>query len=45
MKATTQDRYGPADVLEFKDIAKPVAKAGEVLVRVHAAAIDAGACT
>jgi NADPH:quinone reductase-like Zn-dependent oxidoreductase len=39
MKAMVQDRYGPPDVLELKDIDKPVAKDGEVLVRVHAASV------
>ncbi|MEG3631429.1 NAD(P)-dependent alcohol dehydrogenase [Streptomyces poriticola] len=44
MKAIVQDRYGTADVLEFRDIGKPVADGDEdVLVRVHAAGVDAGA--
>jgi NADPH:quinone reductase-like Zn-dependent oxidoreductase len=42
MKALTQDTYGPAGVLQFKDIDMPVAGPDEVLVKVHAAAIDAG---
>ncbi|MET0233190.1 MAG: NAD(P)-dependent alcohol dehydrogenase [Kibdelosporangium sp.] len=42
MKAITQDTYGSADVLEYKDIDKPVAGPDEVLVRIHAAAVDAG---
>jgi NADPH:quinone reductase-like Zn-dependent oxidoreductase len=37
MKAITQDRYGSADVLEFKDIQVPVVGENDVLVRVHAA--------
>jgi NADPH:quinone reductase-like Zn-dependent oxidoreductase len=37
MKAITQDRYGSADVLEFKDIEEPVVGENDVLVRVHAA--------
>jgi NADPH:quinone reductase-like Zn-dependent oxidoreductase len=37
MKAIVQDRYGSADVLEFRDIEVPVAGPEEVLVRVHAA--------
>jgi NADPH:quinone reductase-like Zn-dependent oxidoreductase len=42
VKAIVQDRYGSADVLELREIDKPVMKDGEVLVRVHAAAIHAG---
>jgi NADPH:quinone reductase-like Zn-dependent oxidoreductase len=37
MKAIVQDRYGSADVLEFRDIEEPVVGENEVLVRVHAA--------
>lgn len=38
MKAIVQDRYGPPDVLELKDIDRPEANDDEVLVRVQAAA-------
>jgi len=41
MKAIVQDRYGPPDVLELRDIDAPAAGAGEVLVRVQAAAVNA----
>jgi len=37
MKAIVQDRYGSADVLEFRDIDEPVVGEDDVLVRVHAA--------
>src|SRR5918992_5472949 len=37
MKAIVQDRYGSADVLEFRDIEDPVVGESDVLVRVHAA--------
>jgi NADPH:quinone reductase-like Zn-dependent oxidoreductase len=37
MKAIVQDRYGSADVLEFRDIDEPKVGENEVLVRVHAA--------
>ncbi len=40
MKAIVQDRYGSADVLQFKDIDKPVPGADDVLIRVHAAGLD-----
>ncbi|HET9310235.1 MAG TPA: NAD(P)-dependent alcohol dehydrogenase [Actinomycetota bacterium] len=37
MKAIVQDRYGSADVLEFRDIEEPSAGENDVLVRVRAA--------
>jgi NADPH:quinone reductase-like Zn-dependent oxidoreductase len=37
MKAIVQDRYGSADVLEFRDIEEPVVGENDVLVRVYAA--------
>jgi NADPH:quinone reductase-like Zn-dependent oxidoreductase len=37
MKAIVQDRYGSADVLEFRDIEEPTVGENDVLVRVHAA--------
>jgi NADPH:quinone reductase-like Zn-dependent oxidoreductase len=42
MKAIVQDRYGSAEVLEARDIAKPEIGDNEVLVRVHAASIHVG---
>jgi NADPH:quinone reductase-like Zn-dependent oxidoreductase len=36
MKAIVQDRYGSPNVLQCKDIDKPVVSDDEVLVRVHA---------
>jgi NADPH:quinone reductase-like Zn-dependent oxidoreductase len=40
MKAIVQEKYGsPYDVLDLKDIDKPVVKDDEVLVRVHAASV------
>ncbi|MDP9795324.1 NADPH:quinone reductase-like Zn-dependent oxidoreductase [Catenuloplanes nepalensis] len=42
MKAIVQQRYGPAPaVLEVGEVATPVAGPGDVLVRVHAAAVNA----
>jgi NADPH:quinone reductase-like Zn-dependent oxidoreductase len=37
MKAIVQDRFGSADVLEFRDVEEPVAGDEDVLVRVRAA--------
>jgi NADPH:quinone reductase-like Zn-dependent oxidoreductase len=42
MKATVQDTYGSTDVLELRDIDKPVPTDNEVLVRVHAAGLHRG---
>jgi NADPH:quinone reductase-like Zn-dependent oxidoreductase len=42
MKAIVQDTYGDADVLRFDDLDLPTVGVGDVLVRVHAAGIDAG---
>ncbi|MDK1342302.1 NAD(P)-dependent alcohol dehydrogenase [Streptomyces sp. 378] len=41
MKAVVQDRYGSADTLEYREVDRPVPGAGEVLVRVHAASVNA----
>jgi NADPH:quinone reductase-like Zn-dependent oxidoreductase len=41
MKAIVQDRYGPPDVLELTDIDVPVPADNELLVRVHAASVNA----
>src|SRR2546427_356409 len=40
MKAVVIEQYGPPDFLELKEVAKPTPKAGEVLVRVHAASVN-----
>ena len=42
MKAVVQTGYGTADVMEFREIEKPVPGDGEVLVRVLAASLAAG---
>jgi hypothetical protein len=44
MRAIVQDTYGePEAVLGLQDIARPVAKDGDVLIRVHAASVHLGA--
>jgi NADPH:quinone reductase-like Zn-dependent oxidoreductase len=42
MKAIVQNEYGSPDVLELKEVEMPVVKENDVLVRVHAAALNAG---
>jgi NADPH:quinone reductase-like Zn-dependent oxidoreductase len=42
MKAIVQDRYGSPDVLELREIDRPVIGDDRVLVRVHAAGVDQG---
>jgi NADPH:quinone reductase-like Zn-dependent oxidoreductase len=41
MKAIVCDRYGPPDVLTLAEVAKPVPKANEVLIKVRAASLNA----
>jgi NADPH:quinone reductase-like Zn-dependent oxidoreductase len=40
MKAIVQDRFGPPDVLEIREIDQPEVGDDEVLVRVHAASVN-----
>src|SRR6266566_8840445 len=40
MKAIVQDRFGPPEVLQVADTDQPAVGAGDVLVRVHAAALN-----
>jgi NADPH:quinone reductase-like Zn-dependent oxidoreductase len=41
MKAIVCTRYGSPDVLQLKEVAKPIPKEDEVLVKVHAASLNA----
>jgi NADPH:quinone reductase-like Zn-dependent oxidoreductase len=42
MRAIVQDRFGTADVLELRTIARPQIGPTEVLIEVHAAGVDRG---
>ena len=42
MRAVLQDTYGPAEVLQLREVARPVPAGDEVLVRVRAAGLDRG---
>ena len=42
MKAIVYTKYGPPDVLHLEEVKKPALNEEKVLVKVHAASINAG---
>ncbi len=42
MKAAVYERYGPPEVVEIKEVEKPIQNADEVLIKVHATTVSRG---
>ena len=42
MKAAIVTRYGPPEVVQIREVARPGAKPGQVIVRQHATSVSSG---